>query len=374
MLHTIGGMPLLGLRFVTAAVAYVLCQHCVAAVRQSGSCVQPGRCTLPAAKFSRVLEVQPRRQWLSGGGYCGELSIQTGALTKGAWLSQDLIRKAASHGEGHGHPGGGYEVLPTNVKEATQNLDLRVDEWDFRAPKPQAPAFKRWLKSHLAQGHPIVWFPIMKGEKHDPYGHGDNPNDGGFDHVEPMWGIGSNHPLSDSTVYDDDWIVHGSNHDSEPYYRRLNSLDDSLGMSGNCHDAQPQFGARQMYPCFYEQVTYAVAIEGLNVMGSLPVSLKVDGGGEEPNVRWPGTAPAVLHGEVTVSGLVPGKRYVLYRFNDTASVPKRLPFATAAGRATPFQATNSTWTFTDPQVILSDSAAYYLASEEASSTAFLGRP
>ena len=38
----------------------------------------------------------------TGGGYCGELSIQSTAMAFGAWISQDLIRRASNHGEGNG--------------------------------------------------------------------------------------------------------------------------------------------------------------------------------------------------------------------------------------------------------------------------------
>lgn len=34
--------------------------------------------------------------------------------------------------------------------------------------------------------------------------------------MEPMWGIFSNHPLDDETVYDDDIILHASDQDLDP--------------------------------------------------------------------------------------------------------------------------------------------------------------
>ena len=38
--------------------------------------------------------------------------------------------------------------------------------------------------------------------------------------------------------------------DLEPYYRRIDSLDDSLAMEGNCKRAGAGFGKNEMYPCF----------------------------------------------------------------------------------------------------------------------------
>ena len=62
----------------------------------------------------------------------------------------------------HGDPTVGYEVMPINVVYTAQKLKLTFVEWDSAQPAPQAAAYKAWLKSHLSQGHPIVWFPIVR--------------------------------------------------------------------------------------------------------------------------------------------------------------------------------------------------------------------
>lgn len=209
----------------------------------------------------------------------------------------------------------------------------------------------------MAKGHPIVWFPICKGDSHDPYTD-DTPNGGAFDHVEPMWGIGSNHPLDDTAVYDDDWILHGSDQDLEPYYRFMNTLEDDLSMQGNCKDAGSGFGKNEMYPCFYEQVTYGVAVQGLQKTGNLPVVLNVDTQ-NEPNIRvWQRAKD--LHGTVTVSGLVAGQNYALYRFGSTASLPTGSSLE-GYEHKTPFTADGETWTYKDPNSFKSSSATYYVA-------------
>jgi len=53
-------------------------------------------CTAPAsAKFSAVVVgPQPAMQWDISGGFCGAFSVQQSALGVGAWISQDLVRKA----------------------------------------------------------------------------------------------------------------------------------------------------------------------------------------------------------------------------------------------------------------------------------------
>ena len=144
-------------------------------------------------------------------------------------------------------------------------------------------------------------------------------------------------------------------------------------MDGNCDTAQPGFGKNEMYPCFDELVTYGivksrnfgfsmcvtyltlgpkmgvprgncppnfqhvptcvflvagVAITGLAVEGSLPVSLTVDSY-QEPNVRS-FQKPSQLHATATVHGLKAGQAYSLYRFNSTELLPAAQPFASNA--------------------------------------------
>ena len=197
-------------------------------VNSSGHrCVRPGTCTPPASKFSRVATgPTPGQQWNINGGFCGAFSLQHAALAFGAWISQDLVRKANKETPGPHHMHGdrtvGYEVVPSNVAATAAGLKLEYDEWDYNRPKPQAAAFKKWIKGHLVKGEPIVWFPMCKGDLPFCY-PGSCPNGGVMSHVEPMWGIFSNHTLSDDVVYPDDVVLHASDQDQQPYYRPMST-------------------------------------------------------------------------------------------------------------------------------------------------------
>merc|ERR1719265_921345 len=183
----------------------------------------------------------------------------------GAWVSEDLIRKANIGAPCHGHhlPGEGCEVGPENYADTAKGLRLKADVWDYTQPKPQAKAFKRWIKQHLVKGQPVMWAPICKGDSHTPYPN-SCPGGGHFDHHEPLIGIGSNHSLSDETVYDDDWILHFSDQDLQTYYRDFKSLEDTVAMDGNCKNAEAGPGRNEMYPCFNTDVTYGMAMKGFN--------------------------------------------------------------------------------------------------------------
>lgn len=251
-----------------------------------------------------------------------------------------------------------YEVVPINVAYTAEHLKLQYDEWDSSQRTPQATAYRKWLKQHLVKGHPIVWFPVCKGDGHDCY-QGSCPNDGQCDHVEPMFDSYSNHSLNEETVYEDDWILHASDQDYEPYFRPMSSLEDDLSMQGNCRNAGSGFGKNEMYPCFDEKVTYGLVVTGIAVQGSLPVSLSVDIQYEH-NVRS-GESAKHVHGKVTVSGLKSGTAYTIYRYKSTADLPSGPPF-TNAQFTKDFTATGATYTWADPNTFQSNSATYYLAA------------
>jgi len=333
--------------------------------KSNGRCVPPGQCTPPHSKYSlRIPGPAPGQQWNINGGFCGAWSTQQCSLSVGAWISQDLVRKANKDQTGiehnmHGDRTEGYEVMPINVKYTATDLKLKSEEWDYSQSAPQATAYKKWLKSHLVHGHCIVWFPICKGDGHDCY-QGSCPNGGQCDHVEPMFGIYSNHSLDDQTVYSDDWILHASDQDYEPYYRPISTLEDTLSMQGNCRHAGSGFGKNEMYPCFDDHVTYGLAVTGINVQGTLPVSLSVDIT-KEPNVRS-GSRPSQIHGKVTVTGLTSGTSYTIYRYKSTADLPSKQPFAPNAEYTTDFVASGTSYTWSDPHTFASNSATYYLAA------------
>ena len=139
-----------------------------------GVCVPPGQCEPPTTKYSKIVGgIAPGQQWNINGGFCGAFSVQHAALGAGAWISQDLVRKANRHHSGlhfmHGDRVHGYEVMPSNVAATAAALKLSFEEWDHRQPKPQATAYKRWLKKMLAAGNPVVWFPMCKGDLHMCY-------------------------------------------------------------------------------------------------------------------------------------------------------------------------------------------------------------
>ena len=119
------------------ACAAALHEHGATPLREGDGCVAPGTCVPPAgAKYSRVIVgPKPGQQWNENGGFCGAWSVQQCALAHGAWISQDLVRKANAASPPphtmHGDADEGYEVMPSNVAFTARALKLAYDEWDY---------------------------------------------------------------------------------------------------------------------------------------------------------------------------------------------------------------------------------------------------
>jgi len=331
---------------------------------EQGRCCYPGVCDEPASPFKEVYTIKPRQQWNSAGGFCGSLSIQVMMMGHGAWVSEDLIRKANIGAQcfGHGDDTDGCEVGPENYAETAEGLRLRYDVWDYVAqPQPQAKAFKAWIKSHLVKREPVMWAPMEQGEyPHQPYGSDSTPGGGAFDHHEPIIGIGSHHDLSDATVYDDDWLVHFSAQDLMPYYRNFSSLEDGLHMDGNCKEASTAYPDREAYPCFYEQVAYGLATKGFAMdVSTLPLQIDVDRQ-DEPSIRDGYSKPAELHATIIVGELVAGQSYFLYRYSGINSFPAS-DLEQGYESKLQFTAESDTWIHQDAEAFLSNGATYYIA-------------
>ena len=70
----------------TAAVSTLLLVGNV--ITKDLQCMSPGICEAPTNyKFSSLRKTEPRSQWITDGGFCGSMSIQTLALSHGVYIS-----------------------------------------------------------------------------------------------------------------------------------------------------------------------------------------------------------------------------------------------------------------------------------------------
>jgi hypothetical protein len=313
-------------------------------------------CQKPQKAHERILPTPPGIQWMDRGGFCGSWSIQRSALAKGAWISQAQVRA-------HSSPGGGHdtEILATNIDAALQRLKLKAEGWDYKTqPRPQKDAYRKWIKSKLVAGHAVVWMIMQPGEAYPVYP--GLPKDSPYGHIEPVVGIMSDHPLDDTTLYEDDVVVHYTDADTHTYYRTMESLPDNVNYTGNCRDS-----GYTGYPCINDQLGFGWAIEGfLDSQDGLPTSLSIDPSTSE--AEFPGQVgpwcPWKVTGTLAIEGLKSGNKYVVYRWDSVETA-----FDYSKGRAVHnFTAAASTEVWEDPQVIETQSATYYRCIADSSSS------
>ena len=314
-------------------------------VNASTTCAA-GLCDKPSQKYERIADVQPGTQWMDAGGYCGSWATQRAVLAKGAWLSQQVVR---DHTEGCG--GHDEEILSCNIDEAWTNLKIDYNRFDFETePLPQTQAYFKWLKAQLAAGHTVAWMLMWSGQSYPIYNL--KPPSGMYGHVEPVIGIQSDHPLNDTTVYDDDTVVHYTDSGTSTVYRKISTLPcewSKVGDKAKCglysYGLGNPYGFGWAAKGFTPDVKSAIAA---------PASLHVDPWKKEPDTRS-GETPEALQGTLTATELEAGVAYDVYRWD---SVGEAFSYRDAYKKAS-FTATSDSYTYTDDSSFQSNGATYY---------------
>lgn len=302
----------------------------------------------PSKKYKVVQNVVPRIQWGDAGGYCGSMSIQEIALGKGAWISQQQVRDHTVDGGGHDH-----EILETNIGQALKELKLDFVFWDYKNhPTPQADAYRTWIKKQLVAGHGLVWMIMLRGGRYPvypelkPYGF--------YSHIEPVYGIYTDHALTDTKWYDDDYLAHSTDADTTTYYRSFKSLPADVDSSDRSLCGSEYRG----YPCIYVKWGFGWAITGLHdERPGMKLSLNVNSA-SEPDVRR-GDKPKPFTGKLTIEGLTVGSKYDVYRWN---SAEDAFDYSKAKKQHS-FTATAALYTWQDSETFMSNSATYYRCLE-----------
>ncbi|CEG10416.1 hypothetical protein BN961_03856 [Afipia felis] len=311
--------------------------------------------------YSKVNDLPPRQQWEANYGYCGEVSFISAGLYYGQYVSQYDARKIASENADQSTEGSQL-LLGENDAYTAAKMHLKAVQWKGGA---RTTNFLSWAKKNIASGYPVI-IGVFKNalsfeESSDPHAGDDK-----YDHIVLATGVSSRHPLESSDYYNDDEITfsdHGLwSPDDDPQYTftsQFGSLRANRRLANS--DSHPVYALPEGVE------NYGVAITGIIDQDgqALPVRLSTNLNSEEPSmVEGSDARPASqnLTLTVTVSGLVPGLSYNLYRYDDFQSVPN------GAFNATSDEA-SKTWkivvksgsSFTLKETIESDQIAVYRA-------------
>jgi hypothetical protein len=303
-----------------------------------------GQCNKPNSMYERIADIQPGYQWNDAGGYCGSWATQRAVLSKGAWISQQQVRD-------HTHNCGGHdsEILSCNIDEAWKNLKIEYDAFDFnKEPVPQTAAYAKWLKAQLVQGHVVAWMIMWSGQDYPIYNL--VPPAGMYGHVEPVIGIQSNHPLNDTTVYDDDVVVHFTDGGVNTVHRPISTLPckwAGMGKPADC--GEYSYGVGNPYGFGWAAKGFTQDPKPYQL-----AALKIQPWEREPDTRS-GEKPEPLAGTLTAYELTPGATYDIYRWD---SVKEAFTYTNEYKKIT-FAATTDTYVYTDDKSFMSEGTTYY---------------
>ena len=283
----------------------------------------------PLSVTTTSLPIPPRLQWDELDGYCGECSIQQAALYFGTYVSQYVCRAIINPNQ--------KSQLLVAVNDQTVLTALRLTSAKFnynQAANPQFAGYFGWVKQHLALKRPVLIVSYVKGL-----------SDPDYDHIMLATGFTS----SNSTTYvGTDRLYFNDCYSPSANMRVASTLSDVRRMRVN--------GAKYEF-CIPTNICYGTAITGIaDTSGAaLPVQLKL-ASWSEPDIMA-GAAPATLNATVSVTGLIAGRSYSLYRYNNHLNVPTTNYVRSNYTSVVNFVATNPTATF--PASMISNGVAVF---------------
>lgn len=273
--------------------------------------------------YSKTNDIPPRLQWEANFGYCGEVSLISAGLYYGQYVSQYDARAIASKNANQSTEGSQL-LLGVNDAYAAAQMHLTSMSWKNTSTS-NTNTFLAWVKENVASGYPVV-IGVYYNQRTFEVSNAPNAGDGEYDHIVPVTGVSSKHPLTKPSVYyTDDEITFSDNGLYTPSGKPTYIYSYPFG-SFQATRKEANSTAHPVYSLSRSGSNYGVAITGIIDRDgqALPVRLATNVNYEKPimpegsNTR---PAPQDLTLTVTVSGLVPGVSYTLYRYNNFQSVP-----------------------------------------------------
>ncbi len=336
--------------------------------------IPPDSPTAPTGDtYSMSLAIPPRQQWQVNYGYCGEVSFISAGLYYGQYVSQYTARAAATPGVDQSRSDSQL-LLTTNDLTAATNMHLNAVEWNGGNPAT-TNEFLAWVKGYVVAGYPVII-----GIYVNQLAPGTLAGFSEYDHIVPVNGIASNHPLVpglNQTYYADDVLQFSDNsgyyHADYPDPGNDPTLADFLfqydfgTFQRTRIDANADLAPPYSLPSHVGSSTEnaGVAITGVIDVDNetVPVRLATDRNDESPaitdgsNLRPP-SEPLTL--TATVFGLTAGASYKVYEYDSLAAIPNAAfnAHASAASRTFTFTASDSTYVLPAMGILSNQVAAF----------------
>jgi len=168
-----------------------------------------------APSYTATAPMTPRLQWMANWGYCGETAVIAAGMSLGQYTSQWTARQLAN---GNPSPSANQTLQasqlllgfpatsnpPPTWVAAAQQMRLTAVGYDSTDEK-SSHDFLSWVKQNVMAGARVIIGVYVNNTVID------GTDDQTFDHIVPVMGIGSSHPLSDSRYDPTDQITIGDN-------------------------------------------------------------------------------------------------------------------------------------------------------------------
>ena len=284
--------------------------------------------------WERGTVMSPRFQWNANSGYCGETAFVSAGMRFGQYTSQWTARSLASPGVDQWKPSSQL-LLGVNDLRAAKAMSLTAERYD-NSRQRSAPQFLGWVKSRFLAGDPVII-----GVLNNTRILGEWPQDKGdaeYDHIVPVFGIGSGWPLSDPRYRATDSITISDNglHNVGPNIPYLytyafasfpRSRDEANAIGG------PVYALRDRPKNYGTVITGVADPQGVTIPVRLTSNLNGEGvqngTGPQQVMRKPPLGTGMT---LTAWVSIPdqSRAYVVYLSDDFAQVPMRDFNASAA--------------------------------------------
>ncbi len=310
------------------------------------------------------VNVPLRYQWNENNGYCGECCTIAAGLKFGQYFSQYDARAIADTQSPTSKPQVDCQLLlGENDAYTASEMRLNSIEWDTSTQK-STDDFLVWVKEMITQGN-----PVSIGLYTNEYlFYGDTkPNAGqpDYDHIVSVTKIESKY--SDGKYHEDDVIYFSDNALWNPPPGPPQYIFSAT--FGEIQKSRKQANAKDgpIYSlCNNSSVgNFGIAITGIMDLHkeTFPVRVDTNVNYESPEIVDQSNdrpAPMDLDLTVTVSGLEPGVKYILYRYDNEQSVPTSNFNGQPGIEPFPFEIASGS-TFVHTQTIKSNEKAIYRA-------------
>ena len=317
-------------------------------------------------KYQKYLPIPPRKQWVSNYGYCGETALICAGLYYGHYVSQFKARDLASSPVKQSKEKSQLLLGPDqNARSAANGMGLSFLDWEDEKHGKTTDDFLAWIKKQILSDCPVAIGVYMN---QSIFGDG---SDDEYDHIVPVVGIESNQPLFDLGYHPDDEIVFSDNGlytpDSEPAPFIFKYECSSFQRSRT--DANRKRAS--VYSLPNDVANVGIALMGNNSESSTrSVCIETYPNEERPEIEdktddKPPRMPLELR--LSLSGLVPGLIYNLYRYSKLSKVPKKAFNKHASKASQKWKVVSTSMTMSITDTIWSDEVAVYRAVEESAS-------